>query len=117
MVALGLGYAFYDPANPSDTTWQTMMFSVLAFSQIGQALASRSTQASLFQLGLRSNPVILGLAVLVFVLQLLVIYLPVLDEFFGVTPLSLPNLLLALGLGTITFLAIEAEKWVMRPRA
>ncbi len=117
VVALGLGYAFYDPANPSDTTWQTMMFSVLAFSQIGQALASRSTQASLFQLGLRSNPVILGLAVLVFVLQLLVIYLPVLDEFFGVTPLSLPNLLLALGLGTITFLAIEAEKWMMRPRA
>lgn len=116
VLALGLGYAFYDPANPSDTTWQTMMFSVLAFSQIGQALASRSTQASLFQLGLGSNPVILGLAGLVFALQLLVIYLPALDEFFGVTPLSLPNLLLALGLGTVTFLAIEAEKWVMRER-
>jgi len=116
VVALGLGYAFYDPANPSDTTWQTMMFSVLAFSQIGQALASRSTQASLFQLGLRSNPVILGLAVLVLALQLLVIYLPALDEFFGVTPLSLPNLLLALGLGAVTFLAIEGEKWVLRER-
>jgi Ca2+-transporting ATPase len=116
VLALGLGYAFYDPANPSDTTWQTMMFSVLAFSQIGQALASRSTQASLFQLGLGSNPVILGLAGLVFALQLLVIYLPALDEFFGVTPLSLPNLLLALGLGTITFLAIEGEKWLMRER-
>ena len=116
VVALGLGYAFYDPANPSDTTWQTMMFSVLAFSQIGQALASRSTQASLFQLGLGSNPVILGLAGIVFALQLLVIYLPALDEFFGVTPLSLPNLLLALGLGAVTFLAIEAEKWVLRER-
>ena len=116
VLALGLGYAFYDPANPSDTTWQTMMFSVLAFSQIGQALASRSTQASLFQLGLGSNPVILGLAGIVFALQLLVIYLPALDEFFGVTPLSLPNLLLALGLGTITFLAIEVEKWFIRRR-
>jgi len=117
VLALGLGYAFYDPASPSDTTWQTMMFSVLAFSQIGQALASRSTQASLFQLGLGSNPVMLGLAVVVFALQLLVIYLPALDEFFGVTPLSLPNLLLALGLGTITFLAIEVEKWFIRRRS
>ncbi|MCL4869597.1 MAG: cation-translocating P-type ATPase [Anaerolineae bacterium] len=116
LVALGLGYSYYDPANPADTTWQTMMFSVLAFLQIGQALASRSTQASLFQLGLRSNPVILGLAGLVLALQLLVIYLPGLDTFFGITPLSLPDLLLALGLGLVTLVAIETEKWFLRRR-
>ena len=33
-----------------------MIFTSLAFAQVGQALATRSSHASLFSIGLRSNP-------------------------------------------------------------
>lgn len=114
LIALAVGYYYFDPANPADTTWQAMIFNVLTFMQIGQALASRSTQASLFTLGLRSNPVLLGLVLVVLFLQMLVIYLPALDGLFQVRPLSLQNLLVSAAFGSLAFIAIEVEKWVMR---
>jgi Ca2+-transporting ATPase len=114
IVGLLLGYFTFDPANLADTTWQTMLFITLAFSQIGQALASRSSHTSLLTLGLRSNPALLAMALLVFFLQLGAIYLPGLERFFGVTPLTAGQLLISLGLGSLTFVAIEVEKWFGR---
>lgn len=111
VVALGVGRWFYAPAGQS---WQTMMFTTLAFLQIGQALASRSSDQSLFQLGFRSNPAIWGLAGLTVLLQLAAIYLPALDHFFGVVPLSLNELLICTALGSLAFIAIELEKWLKR---
>jgi len=113
VIALGVGVLFYDPA---DATWQTMVFTVIAFAQIGQALASRSSHESLFTQGLRSNPTLLALAALVFILQLAVIYVPFLDDFFGVVPLTLSELLLCLLLGSLVFVAIESDKWLYRRR-
>jgi Ca2+-transporting ATPase len=43
-----------------------------------------------------------------------VIYVPFLDQFFDVVPLSAPDLLLAAALGTVVFWAIEIEKWLLR---
>jgi Ca2+-transporting ATPase len=117
LVALGIGYVYYNPASPSDTTWQTMIFTTLAFLQIGQALASRSTQESLFSLGLRSNPLLLWMVLIVFGLQLIVLYVPFLDDFFKVRPLSMTNLFVCLALGSLAFVAIETEKWLKRPRS
>jgi Ca2+-transporting ATPase len=114
-LALGVG-ALYRQAGADVSTWRTMIFSALAFMQVGQALASRSARESLASLGLRSNPVLLGTAVLVVLLQLLVIYLPALDRFFEVTPLAPAELLLAAGLGLLVTAAIEAEKWWYRRR-
>lgn len=111
VVALGVGRWFYDPAGQS---WQTMMFTTLAFLQIGQALASRSSDESLFQLGFRSNPTIWGLAGVTILLQLAAIYVPALDQFFGVVPLSLNELLICAALGSLAFVAIEIEKWLKR---
>jgi Ca2+-transporting ATPase len=91
-----------------------MIFTTLAFLQVGQALASRSSRESLFTQGLRTNPLLLGLAVLTIALQLLVIYVPFLDQFFDVVPLSGPDLLMAAVLGTVVFWAIEIEKWLLR---
>ena len=116
IVALGVGYFHFDPDNPTNTTWQTMIFTTLAFLQIGQALASRSTQESLFKLGLRSNPTMSWLVLITIVLQLAVIYIPFLDEFFQVTPLKPVELLLCVVLGSLAFVAIEIEKWVNRNR-
>lgn len=117
LLALGAGLLYFDPAKPADTRWQTIFFTSLAFMQIGQALASRSSQQSLFSMGLFSNPVLLGLVLLTVVLQLTVIYVPFLDQFFQVTPLQWDELLLCAGLGLVTFLLLEAEKtWLRRAR-
>jgi P-type Ca2+ transporter type 2C len=107
--ALGLGIgSWYYFAGRSE--WQTMIFSSLAFAQVGQALASRSSRESLFALGLGSNPLLLGMAALVTFLQLAVIYLPPVAAFFSVIPLSLPDLLVALGAGVVTLAALEFAK-------
>jgi len=65
VVALGIGVAYYHADDSGDKTWQTMIFTTLAFLQIGQALASRSTDESLFTLGLRTNPLLLFMAIFV----------------------------------------------------
>lgn len=115
LVALGVGALFRDPLNPTDNRWQTMIFTALAFMQMGQALASRSTQESLWLLGLGTNPVLLGLVGVTAVLQLVVIYVPALDQFFQVTPLRIAELLICLALGLAVLLLIELEKaWLRR---
>ena len=114
VVGLGIGVAYHDPANPADMRWQTMLFTTLAFLQIGQALASRSTHASVFTTGLRSNPALLGLALLTVVLQLGVLYLPFMQRFFQVTPLTLGELLISALVGSLALVGIEIEKRVLR---
>lgn len=106
------GYYFH----MGSSAWQTMIFTTLAFMQVGQALASRSSEASLFALGLRSNMTLLIMALITLALQLLVIYVPFLDQFFEVTPLSARNLLVAVAAAIVIFLAIEFEKWINRRR-
>ncbi|MFO7679449.1 MAG: cation-translocating P-type ATPase [Chloroflexota bacterium] len=114
LVSLGVLYAFYDPAHPEDKTWQTMLFTTLAFLQVGQALASRSSRESFFALGWRSNPTLIWLLLVVIGLQLVVVYLPILESFFNVDVLSLPELLICVLLGSLAFWAIELEKWWLR---
>jgi Ca2+-transporting ATPase len=114
--ALMMGALFRNSADPADATWQTMIFTSLAFMQMGQALASRSTRTSLRSLGLGSNPVLLGLVGVTAALQLMVIYVPALDAFFQVTPLVLRDLLLCVGMGATMLLLIELEKFFLRRR-
>ena len=91
-------------------------FRQLAFAQIGQALATRSSNASLFQIGLRSNPLLLGMMLAVFVLQILVVYLPPMQGFFETRPLTLVDMLIALGAGVVVFGAIELEETLTQRR-
>ncbi|HJS19420.1 MAG TPA: HAD-IC family P-type ATPase, partial [Anaerolineales bacterium] len=110
-LALTLGSGYYFSGRQE---WQTMIFSFLAFAQIFQALASRSNRDSFFRMGLRGNPALAGMALLVFGLQLLVIYVPSLSTFFSVTPLSGADLLIAIGTGSIVLFAIELEKVIKK---
>ncbi|MBN1145978.1 MAG: cation-translocating P-type ATPase [Anaerolineales bacterium] len=113
-LALGVGYTYWriDPGG----YWQTMTFSTLAFAQLAQALASRSQKQTLFELGLRSNRPGMLLAVLVFALQMLVIYIPGLQSFLHTEPLSPGDLAISLAAGSLVFFAIEAEKLLARRR-
>ena len=106
-------------ANPDvaiASSWRTMLFTTLAFLQVGQAVASRSSHESAFTLGWRSNLTLFWLALLVIGLQLLVIYTPGVRDFFTAVPLTLTELLICVGLGSLAFWAIELEKWVLSRR-
>jgi Ca2+-transporting ATPase len=117
LTALGVG-AFYHGTASHDNRWQTMIFTALAFMQMGQALASRSTRASLVSLGLWSNPVLFGLVAVTALLQLMVLYLPFFQPFFQVAPLAAGELLVCAGLGLGMLLLIEVEKaWLRAGRA
>jgi P-type Ca2+ transporter type 2C len=82
-LALALGAYYFFSGRPE---WQTMVFTFLAFAQVFQALASRSSKESLFKIGPLSNPMLAGMALLVVALQLAVLYIPALSGFFDVLP-------------------------------
>jgi len=94
--------------------WQTMVFTVLSLSQLGQAMGVRSERQSLFKIGIFSNKPLLGAVVLTFFLQLGVIYLPFANKIFKTQPLSLGELLGCIALSLIVFVCVEIEKVVKR---
>ena len=100
----------------NDTHWQTIVFTVLCFSQLWHVLAIRSETRSLFKLGLFSNTPLL-LAVLGTVgLQLAVIYMPFFNKFFHTQPLTISELALATGISSLVFIAVEIEKVFKRAK-
>jgi Ca2+-transporting ATPase len=96
------------------TGWQTMVFTVLCLLQMGNALAIRSDRQSLFQLGLFTNPALVGAVALTLVLQLMVIYVPFLQAIFDTVPLTAAELGLTLALSPLVLIAVEVVKWVGR---
>ena len=105
---LGLGVAYFDPARPEDPTWQTMIFASLAFTQIGHSLGLRASGRP--ALSFRSNPAMAALTLATLVLQLAAIYLPFMEHFFDLTPLSLTDLGIAFAMGVLTWAAHPARK-------
>lgn len=99
-----------------DMHWQTIVFTVLCFCQLWHVMAIRSETRSIFKLGLFSNTPLL-LAVLATVgLQLGVIYLPFFNKSFHTQALTFNELLLAFGISSLTFIAVEIEKAIKRSR-
>lgn len=108
-LALGVGY-YYDIAL-NVPQWQTMIFTTLAFAQIFQAFAVRSTDTSAFRMSLLSNRMLLVTSGAVLLSQLAVLYIPFLQTFFNTVPLTLADLAVCFGLGSLVLFAIELEKW------
>ncbi len=94
--------------------WQSMVFTVLALSQMGHVLAIRSERESLFSQGLFSNKPLLGAVLLTFGLQMAVLYVPFLQPIFKTQALSRNELLFCLVLSSIVFFVVEIEKWMRR---
>jgi Ca2+-transporting ATPase len=112
IVSLVVGWIYWriDPNSP----WQTMVFTVLVLSQMGNALATRSSRESLFTIGIFSNLLMVGAVTLGFVLQLALIYIPFFQGIFSTQPLSQFEMLICLAASAVVFLVIEAYKWVVR---
>jgi Ca2+-transporting ATPase len=94
--------------------WQTVVFTVLTVSQLFHSLAVRSESASLFRIGLFSNLPMLGAVVVTVLLQLAVIYLPVMNGIFHTQPLPLYDLMVCLLLSSLVLVVVEVEKWLLR---
>ncbi|MEJ2061642.1 MAG: cation-translocating P-type ATPase [Gammaproteobacteria bacterium] len=94
--------------------WQSIVFTVLTFSQLTHVLAIRSERESLFSMGIWSNRPLLGAVVLTVLLQLAVLYVPVFNPIFKTAPLSLQELAICLILPLVVLFAVEIEKWLVR---
>jgi Ca2+-transporting ATPase len=94
--------------------WKTMVFTTLCLAQMGHALAIRSNTRLLIQVDPLSNPFILASVVLTTVLQLLLIYVEPLRNFFGTHILSFQELMICFGFSALVFIWIEAEKLFIR---
>jgi len=97
--------------------WQTMVFTTLALLQLGHAMAIRSERQSTFRLGIRSN-IPLAFAVFgTFLVQLALVYVPVLQPVFETEALTPLQLGVVLAASTLAFVAVEIEKLVIRRRS
>jgi Ca2+-transporting ATPase len=111
ILSANAGYWAWSNNNPD---WQTMIFTTLTFGQMAAVLSLRSESESFFRFGIRRNPLLIGAVALTVILQLLVTYLPFLQNLFETTPLTLADLLICIGLGIVMLLGVEIEKAIFR---
>jgi len=95
---------------------QTMVFTTLGISQMGNVLAVRSDRESLFAQGILSNKWLLGSVLLTLVLQMTVIYAPFLQAVFDTTALTAGQLGMSLALSSVVFVVVEISKAIGRHR-
>jgi Ca2+-transporting ATPase len=100
--------------NTPNAHWRTIVFTTLCLAQMGHALSCRSDRYLLIELPQFTNPFLVGAVVLTTILQISLLYVPLLREFFGTEALTLPELTLCLGTSAVIFIAIEADKLVRR---
>ncbi len=115
LASLGTGYVYWC-SNPA-SHWQTILFTILTFSETVIALAVRSERTSLFQMGLLSNQPLLGAIGLTLGLHLAILYVPLCQNLFQTAALSVSELAFCLGISTLVFWAIEGQKWLKRRTA
>ncbi|MEI6703921.1 MAG: HAD-IC family P-type ATPase, partial [Deltaproteobacteria bacterium] len=99
--------------NSHPGTWQTMLFTSLAFAQIGQAMALRSFSHSFFKVRFFSNPLLLGMVCLVVLLQALVIFVPPLQQFFNTATIGKASRAWVFLPGIAVFIVLEIEKCIV----
>jgi Ca2+-transporting ATPase len=98
----------------NDNRWMTMVFTTLCLAQMGHAMAIRSSTRLTIEINPWSNPYVLASVVLTTILQLMLIYVPALRNFFGTHYLNLTELGICVGLSVLMFIWIELEKLVYR---
>jgi Ca2+-transporting ATPase len=94
--------------------WQTMVFTTLCLAQMGHALAIRSNTRLMVEVNPFSNPYVLLSVGVTSILQLMLIYVEPLRNFFNTHYLSGLELLVCIGFSSLVFIWIEAEKLFIR---
>lgn len=111
VVTLVPGYLLWDSG---DAQWQSVLFTVLIFGQLGLALEVRSQKRSLFAIGLFSNKAMIGAVAVGITTHLAILYVPFLQRVFGTDALDPVHFGIAL-LGAATVIgAVEVYKLILR---
>ncbi|PSN18878.1 magnesium-transporting ATPase, partial [filamentous cyanobacterium CCP5] len=119
IIAISLMYwAYYHAqSHPGDPErWKTMVFTTLCLAQMGHAIAVRSNTKLTLQMSPWSNPYVLLAVVVTTILQLMLVYVEPLRNFFGTELLSPMELLICFGFSTLLFVWVELEKIVGKLR-
>jgi len=111
LLSVGVGYGYWRAGSPD---WQTIVFTTLTFSQMAQVLAIRSERNSLFTVGLRSNLPLLFAVILTVVLQLALVYVPLMRGIFHTRALSAWQFSVTVILSLSVLALVEFEKWRAR---
>lgn len=91
-----------------------MVFTTLCLAQMGHALAIRSNTKLFAEVNPFSNPFMLISVMFTVILQLLLIYVEPLRNFFSTHFLSFTELMICVGFSALIFVWIEAEKLFTR---
>ncbi len=96
--------------------WKTMVFTTLCVAQMGHAIAIRSNSQFIFELNPFSNPYIIWAVGGTTILQMMLIYVAPLRDFFGTQILTMEELGICFGFSFIMLVWVELEKLFMRLR-
>jgi P-type Ca2+ transporter type 2C len=108
-------WSYYDAsASGNPNSWKTMVFTTLCLAQMGHAIAVRSSSRLTIEMNPFSNPYLLGAVVFTTLLQLALVYVPPLRQFFGTEVLTFNQLLICLGFSMLMFIWVELEKLFIR---
>jgi Ca2+-transporting ATPase len=94
--------------------WRTVLFTTLAFCQMGHVLAIRSRAPGFSGKG---NAWLFGAVAATIGLQLAVVYVPALNRLLETVPLRAADLGVAAGAAAVLFAAVEIEKALKRRAA
>ncbi len=106
----------HEPGFRDPEVWKTMVFTTLCVAQMGHAIAIRSNSQFIFELNPLSNPYVIWAVGGTTILQLMLIYVPFLRNFFGTHFLNMQELAICFGFSFIMLLWVELEKLFMRLR-
>ncbi|BAY12401.1 cation-translocating P-type ATPase [Calothrix sp. NIES-2098] len=94
--------------------WKTMVFTSLCIAQMGHAIAIRSNNQLTIEMNPFSNLFVLGAVVVTTLLQLMLVYVPPLRDFFGTHWLPPGELAVCIGFSALMFVWVELEKIFFR---
>jgi len=109
LLSIAVGYIFWIDS-PLSGAWQTMIFSTIAFCQLGLAMTIRRTKETIFSREFFSNRPILIAVVITFILQLGIIYTPFCNKIFKTESLTFLQFCVCLGAGFFIMILAEAQK-------
>lgn len=105
----------YSQATPGDPNrWKTMVFTTLCLAQMGHAIAVRSNTRLTLEMSPVSNPYVLFAVSLTTILQMMLVYVEPLRNFFGTQVLSPTELAVCFGFSSLMFVWVEFEKLFLR---
>jgi len=99
-----------------DDAWQSVLFTVLIFGQLGLALEVRAEKRSLLSIGLLGNKAMLGAVAIGLVAHMMILYVPILQEVFGTVALDAAHLAVAVAGALLVMATVEVYKIFLRRR-